>query len=72
MATACCRAAEQASHPTLSMSAQVNLPSPRHRSAFLQELQAAMQALAEKYGVAHAGPGSEAYKLLLACYPAEV
>lgn len=61
--------------PTLSINAQVELGDPRRRSAFLAELQAALQALAEKYGAGGAGaeggdaPQAELYKLVLACYP---
>ena len=63
-------AEEQRDHPTLSLSAQVNLADPRRRSAFLHELQLAMQRLAEKYGAEADEGTAEAYKLVLACYPA--
>jgi DNA-binding transcriptional ArsR family regulator len=56
-------------HPTLSISAQVVLGDPGRRTAFLRELQAALQAIAEKYGAADAVASGETYRLVLACYP---
>jgi DNA-binding transcriptional ArsR family regulator len=64
-------AAQQAAQPTLNVSARVSLADPRRRSAFMAELQHMLERLAEKYGAAEPAAGSEVYKLLLACYPAE-
>jgi DNA-binding transcriptional ArsR family regulator len=63
-------AGEEREHPTLSIAAQVALAEPRRRAAFMRELQAALLAIAEKYGAADdAAAGVETYKLILACYP---
>jgi DNA-binding transcriptional ArsR family regulator len=62
--------AEGAQHPTLSVAAYVELADLRRRDAFLKELQGALLAIAEKYGVAEATPDAAGtYKLVLACYP---
>jgi DNA-binding transcriptional ArsR family regulator len=59
-----------AQHPTLSIAAHVELADPARRSAFLHELQGALLAIAEKYGVAEENARSAGtYKLVLACYP---
>ncbi len=70
--------AEDREHPTLSISALLELADPERRQGFLRELQAVLQVLAEKYSgpadtAAAAGTSeaaaSELYKLVLACYP---
>lgn len=58
--------------PTLGVSAQIELRSGNEREAFMAELQAAVQSLAEKYGrIQSDQPGSipETFQLMLACYP---
>jgi DNA-binding transcriptional ArsR family regulator len=68
------RETDGAEHPTLSLAAQVELGDPSRREQFAAEVQAALTAIAAKYGAAE--PGAEAngqiYKLVLACYPAPV
>jgi predicted ArsR family transcriptional regulator len=54
--------------PTIAISAQVALRDAAQRQAFLNDLQAAVQGLAEKYG----GPATipdATYRLAVACYP---
>lgn len=52
--------------PTLGLSAYIALADPALRSAFMADLQTAVQELATKYG----GPASgESYRLVVACYP---
>ncbi|MCC7479418.1 helix-turn-helix transcriptional regulator [bacterium] len=68
---------EEQEHPTLSITAQLALADPQRRQAFLAELQAVLQVLAEKYSDPGAAEGAEAggapaaglYKLVMACYP---
>ena len=50
---------------TFAITAEVDLPAER-RTEFLAEAQAAVTALAERYG---AGGGGAAYRLRVACYP---
>ena len=55
--------------PTLGLSANIALASSETRSAFMADLQAAVQQLARKYG----GPASgESYRLVVACYPGSI
>ncbi len=54
--------------PTAAISAQVALRDPADREAFLGDLQAAIQGLAEKYGGPATAPGAT-YRLAVACYP---
>jgi DNA-binding transcriptional ArsR family regulator len=55
--------------PTVGLSAQIELRRGEDRQAFLEELQQAVQNLAEKYGNAQEGTGGETFRLMLACYP---
>ena len=59
--------------PSLGISAQVNLKHGSDRAEFLEELQNAVQKIAEKYGSledeeVHGG-GEENFRLIFACYP---
>ena len=55
--------------PTLGLSANIALANSETRSAFMADLQAAVQQLARKYG----GPaGGESYRLVVACYPGSI
>ena len=59
--------------PSLGISAQVNLSKGSDRAEFLEELQTAVQKIAEKYGSmgddkADDG-GDENFRLIIACYP---
>jgi DNA-binding transcriptional ArsR family regulator len=64
------RESEGREHPTLSVTAQVQLADPARRAAFLSEVSTALQAIAARYGGEAGGAQSELYKLVLACYPA--
>lgn len=63
--------------PTLGVSAQVELRDGRERQAFLRDVQAAIQDVAEKYGRraddaeanAAANYPGEVFRVALACYP---
>ncbi len=59
--------------PSLGLAAQIELHDPEQRSAFMQDLQQNVQALARKYGRQEGdpqpGPG-QTFSLMLACYPA--
>ena len=63
----------EADIPVLGISAQVNLRQGSDRAEFLQELQAAVQRIAEKYGASvedqSLGGGDENFRLIFACYP---
>ena len=61
--------------PSLGFSAQVRLAKPAERTAFLSDIQNAIQSIAKKYGAV--GPPrpqgreaeSESFRLIVACYP---
>jgi DNA-binding transcriptional ArsR family regulator len=59
--------------PSLGLSAQIELRDSAERGAFLQELNAVFQALAQKYGRRATDPpatdGTPLFRLMLACYP---
>lgn len=57
--------------PSLGLSAEIYLEDGTRRAAFLDELRASVQAIAEKYGAA-AGEerDPQSFRLLIACYPA--
>jgi DNA-binding transcriptional ArsR family regulator len=59
--------------PSLGISAQVNLKHGSDRAEFLEELQNAVQKIAEKYGSLEDeevnGGGEENFRLIFACYP---
>jgi DNA-binding transcriptional ArsR family regulator len=56
----------EAETPTLGLSAHIALANGETRAAFMDDLQAAIQQLARKYG----GPASpDTYRLVVACYP---
>lgn len=59
---------ERPNSPSLGVSGQVQLSGPEERSAFLEELQQALQTIAGKYGVGSTESG-ETYRLVVACYP---
>ncbi|HEU4333734.1 MAG TPA: helix-turn-helix domain-containing protein [Candidatus Eisenbacteria bacterium] len=78
------RVAAGASVPSLGLSAEVELADPARRAEFLRDVEAAVRAVAEKYGRSGAAPASapaapaapasagasrEWFRLLLACYP---
>lgn len=56
--------------PSLGLSAQIYLEDGSRRQAFLEELQGAVQSLAEKYGVLSGDDrNASTYRLLFAVYP---
>jgi len=63
--------------PSLSLSVEVDLPTRDRRGAFLSELQATFEKLAQKYATSEPLPkdeherpaSSHTYKFTLACYP---
>jgi DNA-binding transcriptional ArsR family regulator len=59
--------------PSLGLAAEIYLEDGARRAAFLEELRASVQALAEKYG---ALSGEErdprTFRLMIACYPAPI
>jgi DNA-binding transcriptional ArsR family regulator len=59
--------------PSLGISAQVSLSQESDRADFLEELQAAVQKIAEKYGSAETdrddGGREDYFRLIFACYP---
>ena len=55
--------------PSLGLSAHVELADPARREEFMQDVQAAFQSLAEKYGARGRRKKTETYRLALACYP---
>ncbi|MDH5505585.1 MAG: winged helix-turn-helix domain-containing protein [Anaerolineae bacterium] len=59
--------------PSMGLSAQIELPSPALRAAFMQDVQTAFQALAAKYGRTGSAPTTpdspETFRIMLACYP---
>lgn len=61
--------------PSLSVSAQIHLPETSRRAEFMRDVQAAIQALAKKYGVPGdeqvAPSAGETFHLIVACYPQE-
>ena len=66
------RAAAGEHVPSLSLAAEVELPSVERRSEFLRELSETFEALASKYGARgnEAGASSgRVFRLTLACYP---
>jgi DNA-binding transcriptional ArsR family regulator len=69
------RLGEGASVPTLGLSADIELADPGRRDDFLRDLEAAVRALAEKYGQRGApeAPSTDtadaAYRLTVVCYP---
>jgi len=54
---------------SLGFSAQVRLARPAERTAFLSEIQNAIQSIAKKYGGAGSPRPQETFRLILACYP---
>lgn len=59
--------------PSFGLSAQVELKDASERQSFMQEVQSAIQQIAEKYG-ARGGESNQAepartFRLMLACYP---
>lgn len=55
--------------PSLSLSADVELPSAERRSEFLEEVQKAFVSLAERYGARRETRSPSTFHLSLACYP---
>lgn len=58
--------------PSLSLSAHIHLPDARRRAAFLKDLQATFQQLAEKYGLPEDDltvTDEQGFRLVLMCYP---
>lgn len=58
--------------PSLGISAQVNLSRDANRAEFLEELQTAVQKIAEKYGSREdeeVNGGGKNFRLVFACYP---
>ncbi len=57
--------------PSLGLSAEIYLEDGNRRAAFLDEVREAVQGIAEKYGqVTGIEADPEAYRLMIACYPA--
>ena len=57
--------------PSLGLSAQIELRTAEERAAFMEDVQAIVQSLAEKYGKRQGDPdgGGSLFRLMLACYP---
>ena len=58
---------EPGENTAMGFSAQVRLARPEDRTAFLSDIQNAIQAIAKKYGAA--GATSETFRVIFACYP---
>lgn len=69
------RSAAGAEVPSLGISAQIELPDPARRAAFMRDVQQAIQTIAEAYGATGDDPTlgdhpeGSIYRLSLACYP---
>ncbi len=65
-------AATDAHVPSLSLAAEIELPSPARRGAFLKELGETFERLARKYGASEQSAprtSPDTFRLTLACYP---
>lgn len=58
--------------PSLSLSAEISLPSAEHRQRFLDELRDTFDAIARRHGARAEDPHrTESFRFTIACYPTE-